>query len=78
VPTLADALTVATADSRILLDADASAGVAVENPLQPIQQALTERVIRELRLHFASGERYRYLHRHRWRFWRKVPAKPKT
>jgi hypothetical protein len=76
VGTLADALATATANSRIVLDADAPAGAAVETALSPIQQALTQRVIHELRLSFASGERYRYRHAHRWRFWRKVPAKP--
>ena len=75
VATLAGALAAATADSHILLDADVPTGVAVEPELQPIQQALAERVIGELRLSFASGERYRYRHAHRWRFWRKVPAK---
>jgi hypothetical protein len=74
-PALADALGSATADSRILLDADAPAGIAVEDAFQPIQQALIQRVVRELRLSFASGERYRYRHAHRWRFWRRVPAK---
>ncbi len=76
--TLAGAFAATTADSRILVDADATAGVAVEDALQRIQQALTQRVVRELRLSFASGERYRYRHAHRWRFWRKVPAKAKA
>jgi len=76
VATLQDALAAPTADSRILFDADTPAGVAVESGLPAIQQALAQRVIHELRLSFASGERYRYRHAHRWRFWRKVPAKP--
>jgi hypothetical protein len=73
VNSLAGDLDAATADSRILLDADASA--APEGTWPRIQHALNERVIRELRLSFASGERYRYRHGHRWRFWRRVPAK---
>jgi len=76
VATLQDALAAPTADSRILFDADTPAGVAVESGLPAIQQALAQRVIHELRLSFASGERYRYRHAHRWRFWRKAPAKP--
>jgi len=75
---LVDTLGAVAADSHILLDADAPAGMTVEDVLQPIQNALAQRVIGELRLSFASGERYRYRHGHRWRFWRKVPAKPKT
>jgi len=75
---LADTLATATADSHILIDADASAGPALEGAWEPIQRALTGRVIGELRLSFASGERYRYRHGHRWRFWRKVPAKPQA
>jgi hypothetical protein len=71
---LPDALDAAMEDSHIVLDAEASA--APEGTWHTIQQALAGRVIRELRLHFASGERYRYRHGHRWRFWRKVPAKP--
>jgi len=76
VATLAGALAAAATDSRILVDADAPAGIAAEAALQPIQQALTRRAVGELSLSFASGERYRYRHAHRWRFWRKVPAKP--
>ncbi len=75
---LADALATATADSHIVFDVDASAEPVHEGTWSAIQQALTERVIRELRLSFASGERYRYRRVHRWRFWRKVPAKPKA
>ena len=70
------ALDAAAEDSHIVLDADASA--APEGTWQSIQQAMTQRVIGELRLSFASGERYRYRHGHRWRFWRKVPAKAKA
>ncbi|HET7063629.1 MAG TPA: phosphoglycerate mutase [Rudaea sp.] len=76
--TLADALAAAAVDSHILVDADASADAAFENEWQPMQRALTQRVIRELRLSFASGERYLYRHGHRWRFWRKLPAKPQA
>lgn len=76
--TLADALGSAAPDSRILLDADATAGVVVEDALQPVQQALSQRIVRDVGLSFASGERYRYRHAHRWRFWRKAPAKPKA
>jgi len=72
--TLADALGAATVDSRILLDLDAAGDVTIEPVLQAIQQALVRRTVGELRLSFASGERYRYRHAHRWRFWRKVPA----
>jgi hypothetical protein len=75
---LGEALAAATADSHILVDADALAGATLEGAWQPIQQALTKRVIHELRLSFASGERYRYRHVHRWRFWRKLPAKPQA
>jgi len=75
---LAAALATAAADSQILVDADASSGPPLEGAWAPIQQALTERAIGELRLSFASGERYRYRHGHRWRFWRKVQAKRKA
>jgi len=74
VGTLADALGTAAAESRILLDLDAPVDAAAENALQQIQQALIRRAVGELRLNFASGERYRYRHAHRWRFWRKVQA----
>ena len=75
---LVQVLDAATADSQLLIDADASADLTLEGAWRPIQQALGQRVIRELRLRFASGERYRYRHGHRWRFWRKIPAKPKA
>jgi hypothetical protein len=74
----AEALAAATADSHILVDADSTVGLALEDAWQPIQQALTKRALGELCLSFASGERYRYRHGHRWRFWRKVAAKPQA
>jgi hypothetical protein len=75
---VADTLATATADSHILIDADVPAGPVLESAWQPVQRALTARAISELRLSFASGERYRYRHIHRWRFWRKVQAKPEA
>lgn len=75
---LADAVDAAAVDSHLLIDLEAHAGQALEGAWHRIQQALTQRVIGELRLSFASGERYRYRHGHRWRFWRKVPAKAKA
>jgi hypothetical protein len=73
---LADALRTSAADAGILIDLDR---LALEGEWQElIQNALNERTIAEVRLHFASGECYRYRRRHRWRFWRKIPAGPKA
>jgi hypothetical protein len=72
VNTMAGTLAAAAADARILLDLDRPAS-ALENAWQEIQKALHDRVIAQVRLNFASGERYRYRHGHRWRFWRKFP-----
>jgi hypothetical protein len=73
---LADALRTSAADVRILIDLDRPAFAGEWQ--EPVQRVLNDRVITEVRLHFASGERYRYRHRHRWRFWRKIPAGPKA
>jgi hypothetical protein len=73
---LADALPTSAVGAPILIDLERP-GLAGEWQ-EPVQRALNDRVITEVRLHFASGERYRYRHRHRWRFWRKIPAGPKA
>jgi hypothetical protein len=74
---MAGTLAAAAADARILIDLDRPAS-ALENEWQEIQKALHDRVIAQVRLNFASGERYRYRHGHRWRFWRKVPLAHKA
>jgi hypothetical protein len=75
---LAPALDGTSADSQLLIDLDRP-GVAEESAWQErIQRALAERVVAQVRLKFASGERYRYRHGHRWRFWRKIPATHKA
>jgi hypothetical protein len=73
---LADAVAAATADARILLDLDPPADPSAREDAwqETIEHALAGRVIGEIRLNFASGERYRYVRRHRWRFWRKIQA----
>ena len=40
-------------------------------PLLYSSLMVTLEVVVELK--FASGERYRYRHGHRWRFWRRIP-----
>jgi hypothetical protein len=76
VNSMADALSAAAAGTAILIDLDrpASASALDGEWQEPIQRALSDRVVAEVRLTFASGERFRYRHGHRWRFWRKVPA----
>jgi hypothetical protein len=61
---LADVLPTSAAGARILIDLDGP-GFAGEWQ-EPLQRALNDRVVTEVRLNFASGERYCYLHRHRW------------
>jgi len=75
-PSLADALPTAAAGTRILMDLDRTA--LADEWQEAVQGTLNDRVITEVRLNFASGERYCYRHRHRWRFWRKVPASSKA
>jgi hypothetical protein len=72
----ADALVGAAPGSRILIDLDRpTAASPLESAWhEAVQRALSDRVISEVRLSFASGERYRYRRGHRWRFWRRIPA----
>ena len=53
---------------------DLSAGVARDEWYAPLHEALRTRQLAELELRFESGEVVIYKHRHRWRFWRRVPA----
>jgi hypothetical protein len=71
-----DFLDASAADARILIDLAslADAGTLETGRLTAIQGALARRAVSEVRLKFASGERFRYRHRHRWRFWRRIPA----
>jgi hypothetical protein len=73
---LADALPTSAAGARILIDLDRPAFAGEWQ--EPVQGVLNDRVVTEVRLNFACGERYRYRHGHRWRFWRKIPAAPKA
>lgn len=43
--------------------------------LAPVATMLARRRLGSLQLHFESGERFRYRNVHRWRFWRRIPAK---
>jgi len=45
------------------------------NWLRPIQAAVERRAIAQVLLLFASGERHRYRHAHRWRFWRNLRSR---
>ena len=62
------------ANASLLVDLAAQRDpVALDrNWLRPIQAAISERRIGQVTLLFASGERHRYRHAHRWRFWRKL------
>lgn len=71
---LAQALDRASPEAQLLVDLGRPAAAAESSWQERIQRALAERVIAEVGLKFASGERYRYRHGHRWRFWRKIPA----
>ena len=71
---LAQALDRTSAETQLLVDLGRPAAAAESSWQERIQRALAERVIAEVGLKFASGERYRYRHGHRWRFWRKIPA----
>jgi hypothetical protein len=73
---LADALPTSAAGAGILIDLDRA--VIADEWQEPVQRALNDRVVTEVRLNFASGERYCYRHGHRWRFWRKIPSAPKA
>ena len=75
---LAGALDADTADAHVLMDADASLDRPLDRTCQSIQDALDRRVLRELRLSFAGGERFAYRRSHRWRFWRKVRPEPRV
>jgi hypothetical protein len=77
---MGDALAAAAAETRILIDLDGSTSTSAlaGGWQEPIQRALDDRVITEVRVNFASGERYRYRRWHRWRFWRKSLAAPKA
>lgn len=75
---LADAVAAATPDARLLIDLDASGSPPESAWQEPVRRALADRIIAELQLKFASGERFRYRRGHRWRFWRKIPAKLKA
>ncbi|MEO8671892.1 MAG: phosphoglycerate mutase [Tahibacter sp.] len=59
---------------RALLDLDDASGLADLNSrwLPAIDQLLAKRKLAELRLLFASGERYAIRPSQRWRFWRRV------
>ena len=75
--TLADGLPAETGDgTNALIDLGALRDVAAceRDWLQPAQEALAAGRIGAVELRFADGERRRYRHRHRWRFWRRVPA----
>lgn len=71
--TMADALDAALGDIRVLVDLDGPASIATGSWAESIQTALADRIVAQVELKFASGERYRYRYGHRWRFWRKIP-----
>jgi hypothetical protein len=75
VATVADALEAAAGDSRVMVDLDGPMPPAAsETWADLVQKALGDRSVTQVDLKFTSGERYRYRHGHRWRFWRKVPV----
>lgn len=74
----ADAMAAVAPEARILIDLDVPGSELGSEWQEPITRALADRAIADLQLKFASGERFRYRRGHRWRFWRKVPAKPRA
>ncbi len=71
-----DLFEAAAGQRQIMLDLDCP-GNAWSPPFawqRLIGDALAERTLTRIDLKFASGERYRYRHGHRWRFWRRLPA----
>jgi len=73
VGTMADALDAGRGEVRVLVDLDGPMSVATGAWAESVQKALAERRVAQVDLKFASGERYRYRHGHRWRFWRRIP-----
>ena len=67
-------------ETRVLFDLGALRDPAAlaRDWLEPINEGLAQGRIGWLDLSFASGERFRYRRRHRWRFWRKIRATPKA
>jgi hypothetical protein len=76
VGTLADALDGATGDSRIMVDLDCPVSIITPEGAwaESTQKALADRIVTQVELKFASGERYRYRRGHLWRFWRRIPV----
>jgi hypothetical protein len=73
--TLAEALGAATGDARVIVDLDGPMSIITPEGAwaESMQKALADRSVAQVELKFASGERYRYRHGHRWRFWRRIP-----
>jgi len=73
VGTMADALDAGRGEVRVLVDLDGPLSIATGAWAESVQKALAELSVAQVELKFASGERYRYRHGHRWRFWRRIP-----
>lgn len=61
-------------DAVIVVDLAAwrDAGALEQQWLGAVQAQLAHRRLAAVNVHFESGERYRYRHAHRWRFWRRL------